>query len=88
MKLVLVLAVLWMCVVLGYIGFMLGYNKGSDDMARVSRRHDKKRINEFRNYQIDWLTSHNDIELDDITEQMVVDFLKDTARAFEMEEQK
>ena len=87
MKLVLVLAVLWMCIVLGYIGFMLGYNKGSNDMARVSGRQGRRRINAFRNYQIDWLTSHNDIELDGITEQMVVDFLKDTARSFEQEEQ-
>lgn len=43
-------------------------------------------IYKFREYQREWLTSHNDIELDPDTEELVLDFLDDTARAFIREE--
>lgn len=38
-------------------------------------------ISRFRDYQIEWLTSHNDIDLQE-TEMWVVQFLKDTAECF------
>lgn len=38
-------------------------------------------INKFRDYQIEWLTSHNDIDLHE-TEMWVVQFLRDTAECF------
>lgn len=43
-------------------------------------------IYKFRDYQKEWLTSHNDIELYPDTEELVLDFLNDTARAFIGEE--
>lgn len=42
-------------------------------------------IDKFRDYQIEWLTSHNDINLQD-TEPWVIQFLEDTADAFKREE--
>ena len=43
-------------------------------------------IYKFREFQREWLTSHNDIELDSDTEELVLDFLDDTAKAFIREE--
>ena len=43
-------------------------------------------IYKFREFQREWLTSHNDIELDPDTEELVLDFLDDTAGAFIREE--
>ena len=39
-------------------------------------------IDQFREYQINWLTSHNDIEFDPETEQLIIRFLNDTADCF------
>ena len=39
-------------------------------------------INQFRDYQIKWLTSHNDIKLTPEVEQLVIGFLNDTAECF------
>lgn len=42
-------------------------------------------ISKFLDYQIEWLTSHCDIELEPELEQLIIRFLKDTAEFF-MEE--
>ena len=39
-------------------------------------------INQFRDYQIDCLTSHCDIVCDSEIEQIIVQFIKDTADCF------
>ena len=39
-------------------------------------------IQEFHEYQEEWLTSHNDIEFVPEEEKLIVDFLKDTADSF------
>ncbi len=36
----------------------------------------------YRDYQIEWLMSHCDIELEPKLEQLIVQFLKDTAECF------
>lgn len=43
-------------------------------------------IYKFREFQREWLTSHNDIELCPDTEELILDFLDDTAKAFIREE--
>lgn len=44
-------------------------------------------INRFRDYQIEWLTSHNDIEFCEEEEKLIIGFLKDTAESFMRENQ-
>ena len=39
-------------------------------------------INDFREYQEEWLTSHNDIELEQAEEDLIIAFLEDTAEAY------
>ena len=39
----------------------------------------KTLIEDFKEYQIEWLTSHNDIEFCPEDEELIVKFLKDTA---------
>ena len=39
----------------------------------------KQTIEKFRDYQIEWLTAHNDIEFCEEEENLIVRFLKDTA---------
>jgi hypothetical protein len=43
-------------------------------------------IEKFRDYQIAWLKSHNDIELEPQTEELITGFIRDTANSFEMGE--
>lgn len=43
-------------------------------------------ISRFRDYQIEWLTAHNDIEFCEEEEKLLIGFLKDTAECFVMEE--
>ena len=43
-------------------------------------------ISRFRDYQIEWLTSHNDIEFCE-EEKLIIGFLKDTAESFMRENQ-
>ena len=43
-------------------------------------------ISRFRDYQIEWLTSHNDIEFCEEEEKLIIGFLKDTAECFVREE--
>ena len=44
-------------------------------------------ISRFRDYQIEWLTSHNDIEFCEEEEKLIIGFLKDTAESFMRENQ-
>ena len=44
-------------------------------------------ISRFRDYQIEWLTSHNDIEFCEEEEKLISGVLKDTAEAFMREKQ-
>ena len=44
-------------------------------------------IDDFSNYQIDWLTSHNDIEFSKEEEDLIVRFIKDTAEMYQSENQ-
>ena len=44
-------------------------------------------ISRFRDYQIEWLTSHNDIEFREEEEKLIIGFLKDTAESFMRENQ-
>lgn len=39
----------------------------------------KQTIEKFRDYQIEWLTAHNDIEFCEEEESLIIGFLKDTA---------
>ena len=39
-------------------------------------------INTFREYQKEWLTSHNDIEFEQMEEDLILAFLDDTADTF------
>lgn len=43
-------------------------------------------ISRFRDYQIEWLTAHNDIEFCEEEEKLLIGFLKDTAECFVREE--
>jgi hypothetical protein len=42
-------------------------------------------IDDFSKYQIDWLTSHNDIEFNKEEEDLIIRFLKDTAEMYQRE---
>lgn len=42
----------------------------------------KSLINDFRDYQKEWLTSHNDIEFDRPEEDLILAFLDDTADSY------
>ena len=44
-------------------------------------------ISRFRDYQIEWLTAHNDIEFCEEEEKLIIGFLKDTAESFMRENQ-
>lgn len=39
-------------------------------------------IDKFREYQKEWLTSHNDIELKKPIEDLIIAFIEDTAEGF------
>ena len=39
-------------------------------------------INDFKDYQIDWLLSHFDIEFEEKLEDTVIQFIKDTAQCY------
>lgn len=42
----------------------------------------KSLIEDFKEYQIEWLTSHNDIEFAPEEENLIVQFLKDSADSY------
>lgn len=60
-----------------------GYKRGQADFQS---QHDKDLIQRFRDYQINWLTSHNDIEFEPQLEELVIRFLNDTADLFVKED--
>ena len=39
-------------------------------------------INAFRDYQKEWLTGHNDIELEKLIEDLIIAFIEDTSDEF------
>ena len=39
-------------------------------------------INDFRDYQKEWLTSHDDFELDKPNEDLILEFLDNTAYCY------
>lgn len=39
-------------------------------------------IYDFRDYQKEWLTSHDDFELDKLNEDLILAFLDDTAECY------
>ena len=39
-------------------------------------------INDFREFQKEWLTNHNDIEFEQMEEDMILAFLDDTADTY------
>lgn len=45
----------------------------------------KSLINDFRDYQKEWLTNHNDIEFDRPEEDVILAFLDDTADCYILE---
>lgn len=58
------------------------WEKSVADSYRV-----KDTIQKFHDYQVEWLKSHYDIELEPLLEEMIVRFLHDTANCYMMEEQ-
>lgn len=42
----------------------------------------KSLINDFRDYQKEWLTSHNDVEFEKPEENLILAFLNDTADCY------
>ena len=44
-----------------------------------------KLLEDFCEYQIDWLTSHNDIEFQKDEEDLIIGFLKDTNYCYQKE---
>lgn len=42
----------------------------------------KSLILDFCEYQVEWLTSHNDIEFDKPEEDLILQFLEDTAKCY------
>lgn len=60
-------------------------NEQAFDLAISALSADGDLISRFRDYQIEWLTSHNDLDLHE-TEMWVVKFIKDSADGFIREE--
>lgn len=54
-------------------------------LPSVQPERKKDIIQKFHDYQIDWLKSHYDIELEPQLEEMIVRFLHDTANCYMME---
>lgn len=56
-----------------------------ENAPTVEPERKKDIIQKFHDYQIDWLKSHYDIELEPQLEEMIVRFLHDTANCYMME---
>ena len=54
-------------------------------MDKLLEKFMRTLIEDFKDYQIEWLTSHNDIEFCPEEEELIVQFLKDTANIYMME---
>lgn len=59
--------------------------KELEKLPSVQPERKKDIIQKFHDYQIDWLKSHYDIELEPQLEEMIVRFLHDTANCYMME---
>lgn len=55
------------------------YTQGFIDGRQVGQ---EDAVNAFADYQIEWLTAHNDIEFCEEEENLIVRFIKDTAETF------
>lgn len=53
--------------------------------ALPSAQPEQLSLQKFTEYQIEWLTSHCDIELEPVLEGWIVRFLRDTAECYEAE---
>ena len=65
----------------GYIGTIKGI---VDSMPTIEERK-KDTIQKFHDYQVEWLLSHCDLELEPQLEEWIVRFLHDTANCYMME---
>lgn len=54
-------------------------------LPSVQPKRKKNAVQKFHDYQVKWLKSHYDIELDPQLEKMIVQFLHDTANCYMME---
>lgn len=55
-------------------------------MCDMISKDKRKLIKRFTDYQIAWLTSHNDLSLIPEIEELVAQFIQDTAACFILEE--
>lgn len=64
----------------------VAYMDDIDVMPTIEPERKKDIIQKFHDYQIDWLKSHYDIELEQQLEEMIIRFLHDTTNRYIMEE--
>lgn len=63
--------------------FNQGYDMGlKEQKQKTVEMMLKAIINEFKEYQKEWLTSHNDIEFQPDEENLILGFIEDTAICF------
>lgn len=55
------------------------------EQPTIDPEHKKDAIQKFHDYQVEWLLSHCDLELEPQLEEWVVRFLHDTANCYMME---
>ena len=58
---------------------------GIKEEPTIEPEHKKDAIQKFNDYQVEWLLSHCDLELEPQLEEWVVRFLHDTANRYTME---
>lgn len=56
-----------------------------DEQPTIEPERKKDMIQKFHDYQVEWLTSHCDLEFEPVLESWVVRFLHDTANCYMME---
>lgn len=54
-------------------------------LSVINPKRKKDLIQKFHDYQVEWLTSHCDLELEPQLEEWVIRFLHDTANCFMLE---
>lgn len=59
--------------------------EGLDELPSAQPERKNDIIQKFHDYQIEWLKSHYDIELEPQLKEMIVRFLHDTANCYMME---
>ena len=60
-------------------------NDALENAPAIEPERKKDIVQKFHDYQVDWLKSHYDIELEPQLEEMIVRFLHDTANCYMME---